>query len=422
VIGSCRKGDRTFDALDRMVEQNRSGAYTQFVYAPTGFKMQILNGQTVAKNFVPLAGGGTAVFTSSSLTDVRHADWLGSSRFASTPSRTMYSDTAYAPFGEPYAQSGTTDLSFTGMNSDTTSGDYDFLYRPYSIQGRWPTPDPAGLAAVDPTNPQSWNRYAYVLNNPLSFVDPLGLNDCPDDKSTCGDDPGQDTGAPGVDLWGGGQPLCDVLGCDHWDGGPTIGIGGNEFDIARIPVVAGFLAAPGWCFGCPTSLWGINDPSLYMEFPWGTIDDGQYWGLITVEVPNIVGSGLDVLASLGGASGGKVVGGRRTSNGGSTSANNQNLPQNLTTLMEAQEKLELFVTNRILIPGGMILGGLTVAGSAGLVSLGACSTGVGCLALVGTVPAMAGGLGLAFEGGYYFINGQFYDPTKHYETVVDTIR
>ena len=36
-------------------------------------------------------------------------------------------------------------------------------------------PDPAGLAAVDPSNPQSWNRYAYVLNNPLRLVDPQGL-------------------------------------------------------------------------------------------------------------------------------------------------------------------------------------------------------------------------------------------------------
>ena len=43
------------------------------------------------------------------------------------------------------------------------------------VQGRWWTPDPAGLAAVDPNNPQSWNRYAYVGGHPLGSMDPLGL-------------------------------------------------------------------------------------------------------------------------------------------------------------------------------------------------------------------------------------------------------
>ncbi len=35
--------------------------------------------------------------------------------------------------------------------------------------------DPSGLASADPTNPQSLNLYAYVLNNPLRFLDPTGL-------------------------------------------------------------------------------------------------------------------------------------------------------------------------------------------------------------------------------------------------------
>jgi len=50
-------------------------------------------------------------------------------------------------------------------------------------------PDPAGLAAVDPANPQSWNRYAYVLNNPLALIDPLGLADDGCDPSNNGDQP-----------------------------------------------------------------------------------------------------------------------------------------------------------------------------------------------------------------------------------------
>src|ERR1700693_1408570 len=120
--------------------------------------------------------GATAVYTSSGLAYYRHTDHLGSSRLATTPSRTLYSSTAYAPFGESYNQTGTTDLSFTGDDQDTVSGMYDTLYRKQMpVQGRWLTPDPAGMGAVDPTSPQTWNRYGYVANDPLSFVDPLGL-------------------------------------------------------------------------------------------------------------------------------------------------------------------------------------------------------------------------------------------------------
>jgi len=37
---------------------------------------------------------------------------------------------------------------------------------------------PPGMMAVDPRNPQTWNRYAYVRNNPVFSIDPLGLDDC----------------------------------------------------------------------------------------------------------------------------------------------------------------------------------------------------------------------------------------------------
>jgi hypothetical protein len=49
--------------------------------------------------------------------------------------------------------------NFTGQTKDVTAGLYDFLSRQQSsAQGSWLVPDPAGLAAVDPTNPQTGTK------------------------------------------------------------------------------------------------------------------------------------------------------------------------------------------------------------------------------------------------------------------------
>ncbi len=169
----------TYDAFGRALEQNNSGVYTSIVYSPTGQKFALMNGSTVKQYFVPLAAGMQAVFNASGVQYYRHSDWLGNSRFAATTAGTVYYDGAYAPFGENYAETGTTDRSFTGQTQDITLGLYDFLFRQQSsAQGRWLVPDPAGLAAVDITNPQTWNRYAYLANYPLNNVDPLGLYKC----------------------------------------------------------------------------------------------------------------------------------------------------------------------------------------------------------------------------------------------------
>ena len=175
----------TYDALGRMVEQNRGGTYTQIAYSPLGEKLALMSGQTLQKGVVPLSGTALAVYSSSGLQYYAHADYLGSIRLATTPARGMYFDTAYAPFGETYATSGTLDPAYTGqMNDtahrqDTAGGLYDFPIREYSTQGRWPNPDPLGTSATCPKDPQTQNRYAYVRDNPMSYTDPTGGMTCP---------------------------------------------------------------------------------------------------------------------------------------------------------------------------------------------------------------------------------------------------
>jgi RHS repeat-associated protein len=173
----------TYDALGRMVETGSGSAYQQFVFRPSGALLAIYNAgtSTLVKGTVPLPGGDTAIYNASGLSYLRHTDWLGSSRLATTWAHAVYSKEAYAPFGETYNEAGTADRSFTGQDQDVVTGSggtgaYDFLYRKHDPSaGRWLSPDPYGWNAVDQTNPQSLNRYGYVLNSPASLIDHLGL-------------------------------------------------------------------------------------------------------------------------------------------------------------------------------------------------------------------------------------------------------
>jgi RHS repeat-associated protein len=227
----------TYDALGRMVEQSRNGTYTQFVYAPTGQKIQIMNGQAPTKDMVALPGGGLTVYTSGQY--YYHSDHLGSFRFASTSNRTMYFDLAYAPFGETYASSGSTEPAFTSQRQDTVAGIYDFPAREYNIQGRWASPDPAGRSAVSLSNPQTWNRYAYLTNNPLGLIDPSGLG--PTGGPTC---------------------LLDELGNCHGGGGG----GGGSCTIDGFAAdcgVASSLLQSGAGVQCPNNYCGIGTSTPY---------------------------------------------------------------------------------------------------------------------------------------------------------------
>ena len=169
----------TFDAFGRAFQIQNGSGYTQVIYSASGQKFAFMNGTSLIEYIDPMVAGMAAVHHADGTEYFQHADWLASSRWGHDDSGNVIYDRAYAPFGEVYAETATTNRDFTGQTQDTTRGLVRFPVPPTEpAQGRWLVPDPAGLAAVDITNPQTWNRYAYVGNNPLSTVDPLGLAPC----------------------------------------------------------------------------------------------------------------------------------------------------------------------------------------------------------------------------------------------------
>jgi len=64
----------------------------------------------------------------------------------------------------------------SGKERDSESGLDNFGARYFvSSLGRFLTPDPIHIMKQRLIDPQQWNMYAYVRNNPLRFTDPTGL-------------------------------------------------------------------------------------------------------------------------------------------------------------------------------------------------------------------------------------------------------
>ena len=103
-------------------------------------------------------------------------DHLGSARVVSGVNQSLIDTLDYYPFGSSISGGASGTHKFTGDEWDSESSSYHTEFRQYSPSlARWTMADPGGLGVVVPANPQSWNRYTYVLNNPLRGTDPTGL-------------------------------------------------------------------------------------------------------------------------------------------------------------------------------------------------------------------------------------------------------
>ncbi len=100
-----------------------------------------------------------------------HQDSLNSTSLVTSSTGTSLGSTKYYPYGITRSGSVPTDEKFTGQKLDNT-GLYYYNARYYDpVIGRFLSAD---TLIQDIHNPQCLNRYSYVLNNPLKYIDPNG--------------------------------------------------------------------------------------------------------------------------------------------------------------------------------------------------------------------------------------------------------
>jgi RHS repeat-associated protein len=111
-----------------------------------------------------------------------HTDNLGSISVLTDQNGNVAQQLSYDPWGKTRMPNGAdgqppasqTNLGFTGQEEVPVGGLVHLNGRVYDpLFGRMISADPT---VPDPSNPQAWNRYSYVGNDPLTFTDPSGFS------------------------------------------------------------------------------------------------------------------------------------------------------------------------------------------------------------------------------------------------------
>jgi len=200
-------------------------------------------------------GNGTLVYL--------HGDHLGSVTLTTGDGGAKVSSQEYDAWGKVRAgdNSGTTPIDFTGQHRDGTGLLYYGARYYDSALGRFLSGDTVGGSMSDP---QSWNPYSYVRNNPLNRTDPTGHDPLGNGSYNPGDPNNQiiypATAPGGYGGYGGyGTPPGGLGGYGGYGGSTGCGNLGPNVSAYCAPTpepttapTATGTAAP-LCFGCGES-------------------------------------------------------------------------------------------------------------------------------------------------------------------------
>jgi RHS repeat-associated protein len=233
------------------------GAVTIYVFNAAGQRVSTWLGATQLEGTY-YWGARPVAFYSGGSTHFEHQDWLGTERMRTTYNGGVEGSFFSLPFGDGQATTGLDEnmYHFATLDHDVVSDTDHAQFRQYSnAEGRWLSPDPY-QGSYQWRNPQSFNRYTYAGNNPLSAADPSGLDptgsDCSnsgtDDETDCAINDGND--GVYVDSYMGynaSYPQNIWVPCDA-PGGQNFHLGNNK----NCPNKRDHLITPGQSAGYAT--------------------------------------------------------------------------------------------------------------------------------------------------------------------------
>ena len=219
----------TYDALGDRVQMTGPSGSQYLAYDVAGNWIMVFG---VYGNYDVVRWGERmfSIYTSTG-TEFNHVNNLSSTSIYTNQAGTAVEDMLFYPWGLVWESWGTGGYNYAGIpyRDPSTTTDLSAFRVLSPGLGRWLSPDPVG---GDITNPQSLNRYPYVLNNPTSLTDPLGLQmrGCPPGTrqmgyGQCGGPPRRPYPGPWWDLLALlTQTLCNAEGCwtQPWPGGMAL--------------------------------------------------------------------------------------------------------------------------------------------------------------------------------------------------------
>ncbi|MGC1991428.1 MAG: RHS repeat-associated core domain-containing protein, partial [Candidatus Acidiferrales bacterium] len=187
----------TYDAENHLTQVTGTGSGTwTYVYDGNGMRVEksnasggtlyfrSLSGATIAETdlsgnitseYIFFAGQRIARRDANNNVYYYYTDQVGSTTTITTGTGSPCYDATFTPYGEEHNTLNTCpqNYKFTGYERDPETGlDYAFARFYNSRLGRFMSADPLN---GDTGDPQSLNRYAYVLNNSTNLNDPLGF-------------------------------------------------------------------------------------------------------------------------------------------------------------------------------------------------------------------------------------------------------